>query len=183
MNHPWPSSYHRDCDRLVTSSYGDPGLRKFADRLHQSMQRDAVIQNTTDSLREFLQVDRVVLYYFHSQWQGQVTFESISYEEFSIFGLTGAEQCFSSKYASLYETGRISAIANVETDIVNSYYKEFLQSIEVRANLVVPILHVNKLWGLLICHHCQSARSWLQVDIEIIQKAAKIIEAATSNRK
>lgn len=66
------------------------GLQILLDRLVKRMQRDELVRQTTNQLRESLQVDRVVLYYFYREWQGQVTFESLSSQEFSILGSTGA---------------------------------------------------------------------------------------------
>ena len=48
-----------------------------------------LVQRITHDLRNYLDVDRVLLYYFYRQWEGQVTFESISADEFSILGSTG----------------------------------------------------------------------------------------------
>ena len=48
-------------------SHDDSDLRELVDRLHQKMQRDALIQKTTDELRDYLKVDRVVIYYFYRQ--------------------------------------------------------------------------------------------------------------------
>lgn len=55
-----------------------------------------------------------MLYYFYGQWEGQVTFESLSSKEFSILGSTGPDDCFNNEYAALYLAERIKAIANIE---------------------------------------------------------------------
>jgi light-regulated signal transduction histidine kinase (bacteriophytochrome) len=62
----------------------EEGLQRLLDGLVKTMQRDELVRQTTNQLKESLQVDRVVLYYFYGQWQGQVTFESLSSQEFSI---------------------------------------------------------------------------------------------------
>ncbi len=78
--------------------HGEEGLRKLLDRLVRTMQQDELVRQTTNQLKELLQVDRVVLYYFY-KWQGQVTFESLSSEKFSILGFTGPDDCFKDEYA------------------------------------------------------------------------------------
>lgn len=159
----------------------DTGLQKVFDRLTTTLARDMLVQTTTNSLRESLQVDRVVLYYFYREWEGRVTFESLSVKEFSILGSTGPNECFNGEYAALYEAGRVRAIPNIETEPIQACHRDFLRSLGVRANLVVPIL-TNKnqrLWGLLVAHHCQTIRTWSQSDVEIMQKAAQTL--ATSS--
>ena len=150
----------------------DPALQKITERLTNTLQRDTLVQKTTDYLRNLLQVDRVVLYYFYRQWKGQVTFESLSSRKFSILGSTGADQCFNGEYAALYEAGRVRAIADIEVESIEECHRNFLRDMQVRANLVVPILNHRGLWGLLVAHHCQSPRVWSSSDIEALQTAA-----------
>ena len=91
----------------------DPGLEKLLIRLSNNLAEDQLVQNVTDDLRKELRVDRVVLYYFYRQWQGRVTFESLSSGKYSILGSTGPDECFNGEYAALYQHGRVSAIADI----------------------------------------------------------------------
>ena len=158
-------------------------LQKISQRLNQRLQRDRLVQSTTDDLRRFLRVDRVVLYHFSTQWRGQVTFESLSHQKWSIFGSTGPDQCFNDEYAALYLAGRVRAIADIETEPIEPCHRDFLRYLHVRANMVVPILTDHRLWGLLIAHHCQSPRSWPENEIEQMKKAALTLATAPSIRK
>ncbi|TFI55901.1 GAF domain-containing protein [Mastigocladus laminosus UU774] len=154
------------------------GLQKVLERLIGTMERDALVIETTNRLRETLQVDRVVLYYFYYQWHGQVTFEALSSDEFSILGSTGPDGCFNDEYAALYLAGRVRAIPDIESEAIATCHRDFLRQLQVRANLVVPILTPKGLWGLLVAHHCQAPRQWLQSDIELMQTEAQILATA-----
>ena len=160
----------------------DAGLTRLVDRLSKKLAQDAIVQQVTDRLRNALQVDRVVLYYFYSQWKGQVTFESLRSEEFSIFGMTGAEECFNDEYAEMYLKGRVKAIVNVDLEPIHDCHREFLDSIRVRANLVAPILTDRGLWGLLVAHHCSDTRPWLESEIATIGEEARFLAQASSIR-
>jgi GAF domain-containing protein len=157
----------------------EEGLQKVLNRLVSTIERDALVRQTTNQLREMLQVDRVVLYYFYSHWEGQVTFESLSSDEFSILGSTGPDDCFNNEYAALYFAGRIRAIADIELEQIQACHRDFLRNLRVRANLVAPVLMPRGLWGLLVAHHCQAPRQWTPSDIEIIQQGAKTLATAT----
>ena len=154
------------------------GLQNIFERLVASIERDDLVQETTNSLRELLGVDRVVLYYFYRDWAGRVTFESLSNEKFSIFGSTGPDDCFNGEYAALYQAGRVRAIPDIETEPINDCHRDYLRSLGVRANLAVPVLNQKRLWGLLIAHHCQDTHFWTQSDIEAMQKAADSLAMA-----
>lgn len=154
----------------------DLGLQAFVQRLRSSGERDTLVQETLDHLQKTLQVDRVVLYYLYPQWKGQVTFESLSEPQLSIYGSTGADECFNQEYAELYLAGRTREISDIEAEPIHPCHKDFLRSIQVRANLVVPvILPPKKLWGLLIAHHCYNTRSWSSSDITVMKNAAEVL--------
>ncbi|MDY6940795.1 MAG: GAF domain-containing protein [Cyanobacteriota bacterium] len=157
---------------------GDPGLSRVAQNISKNLQRDRLVQRETDNLRQALEVDRVVLYYFYRQWKGQVTFESLSDRRFSILGTTGADECFNDEYAAMYLEGRVRAIADIETEPIHECHRQFLRGIGVRANLVVPILTAKGLWGLFVAHHCQSPRSWSGSDLKTMQTSARILATA-----
>jgi GAF domain-containing protein len=158
----------------------EQGLQNLLDRLVKTMQRDELVRQTTNQLRESLQVDRVVLYYFYGQWEGQVTFESLSSQEFSILGSTGPDDCFNNEYAALYLAGRVKAIADIELEPIQPCHRDFLRNMQVRANLVAPIVIPRGLWGLLVAHHCQGPHDWSPSDIEMMQTGAQTL-ATDSN--
>lgn len=155
-------------------------MRSILQRLGQTMQRDQLVQSTTDALRQSLQVDRVVIYYFYNQWEGQVTFESLSDRKFSIYGSTGPDQCFNDEYAELYLAGRARAMTDIETESIEPCHRDFLRYLKVRANLVVPILTAQGLWGLLAAHHCQGAKAWTEDDIQRMEKDALVLATSPS---
>lgn len=160
----------------------DQRLKQMVDRLTKNVQRDELVQQTTQDLRNLLQADRVLLYYFYREWKGQVTFESVSDPMLSIFGETGPDECFNGEYAALYLAGRVRAIADIETEPIQPCHREFLRTMQVRANLVVPILTQRGLWGLLVAHHCHP-RSWSASDIQAMQNGADTLAQSVSIRE
>ncbi|NER35096.1 MAG: GAF domain-containing protein [Oscillatoria sp. SIO1A7] len=150
-------------------------LRQINNRLGRNINREVVIQQALKEIRDFLDIDRVALYYFYNRWKGQVTVENLKSSQFSILGETGADECFNDRYAVLYEEGRVRAIADIETEPIHTCHRDFLRSIQVRANLVVPILTSEGLWGLLAAHHCTAPRIWTASEIQFMQKKAEIL--------
>ncbi len=168
-------------DRLPQLTHA-PSLQKVLDRISGTIERDQLVQQTTNQLRDNLAVDRVVLYYFYRQWKGQVTFESLSADELSIYGSTGPDECFNGDYAMMYLEGRVRAISDIETEAIAPCHREFLRDLQVRANLVVPILTAKGLWGLLVAHH-RSIHPWSDFDIEQMRSGAKALSTAPSIRE
>jgi GAF domain-containing protein len=170
LENPSPQGLNPDA-----SLAGDPKLQRLLTHLTVTLERDQLVKKITGDLQQKLRVDRVVLYYFYRQWKGQVTFEALSAPQFSIFGSTGPDECFNDEYAALYLAGRVRAIADIETEPIAECHRNFLRSMQVRANLVVPVLIPQGLWGLLVAHHCQSTRPWAASDITAMQQGAQAI--------
>jgi len=155
-------------------------LSSVLNRITNKLQQDQIVSDALHRLREQLDVDRVVLYYFCKQWKGQVTFESISEKKYSIIGSTGADDCFNFDYATLYLEGRIKATDDIEKATISDCHQEFLRSMQVRSNLVAPVLTHGKLWGLLVAHHCQNLRFWEASDIDSIREYSYYLASAPS---
>jgi GAF domain-containing protein len=154
---------------------GDPKLQRLIAHLSTTLERDRMVEQITHELQQSLRVDRVLLYYFYRQWKGQVTFEALSSQQFSIFGSTGPDECFNDEYAALYLAGRARAISDIEEAAIAPCHRNFLRSLQVRANLVVPVITAQRLWGLLVAHHCQSSRDWTDAQIAAMQQGAEAL--------
>ncbi|MFN6167004.1 MAG: GAF domain-containing protein [Pseudanabaena sp.] len=149
-------------------------------RITNKLQQDSLVHDALHELRECLDVDRVALYYFYTHWQGQVTFEALSDHKYSIICSTGADECFKRKYADLYIAGRIYWADDIETAPISDCHRDFLRSLQVRSNLVAPVLNNGKLWGLLVAHHCQDVKKWEDSDITSMRLYSQGLSAAPS---
>jgi len=167
---------------LDSALRADAGLQRIITHLSTTLERDSLVTQVTHDLQQMLAVDRVLLYYFYRQWQGRVTFEALSDQQFSIFGSTGPDDCFNGEYAALYLAGRVRAIADIDAEPIADCHRDFLRGLQVRANLVVPVLVTDGLWGLLVAHHCQSTRAWAEADIAAMRHGAETLAIAPSIR-
>jgi GAF domain-containing protein len=155
-------------------------LSSVLSRITNKLQQDQVVSDALQKLREHLNVDRVVLYYFYTKWKGQVTFEAVSEPKYSIIASTGPDDCFNLEYAELYLQGRICATDDIEKAPISDCHQDFLRGMQVRSNLVAPVLTNGKLWGLLVGHHCQDVRAWTSSDIDSIRQCSSYLAAAPS---
>jgi GAF domain-containing protein len=63
----------------------------------------------------------------------------------------------------------------ISLEPIEACHRDFLCNLQVRANLVAPIVIPRGLWGLLAAHHCQGPHDWSSSDIEMIQVGAQIL--------
>ena len=139
-------------------------------RIGQSLDLEVILNQTVMEVRQFLKTDRVVIYRFEPDWSGVIVAEAVTNSSQSIFGFKVKDPCFTAQHIEKYQQGRIQALSNVETADLTACYQEVLTSFKVKANLVIPIVANEKVWGLLIAHHCNSPRHWQEQEIELLKQ-------------
>ncbi|MDZ7963089.1 MAG: GAF domain-containing protein [Aulosira sp. DedQUE10] len=145
-------------------------LSRISQKIRQSLKLEEVLQTSVEEVRQLLTTDRVVLYQFANDWSGSIVVESVSPDYMSLLGMNIEDNCFSKEYAVLYRDGRIKAINDIYLAGLTSCHVKLLAQLQVRANLIVPIIRKDCLWGLLIAHHCQNSRRWEDWETDLLQQ-------------
>jgi PAS domain S-box-containing protein len=153
-------------------------LGEIVQRIRKSLNLEKILSTTVSEVRQFLQTDRVLIYRFFDDWSGVVAVESVSTEELSIQDTTIIDSCFGEAYIQLYQQGRIRVVEDIYTAGLTPCHVDFLANFQVRANLVVPILQEERLWGLLIAHHCYEPRQWQQLEVDLLKALSTTIAIA-----
>ncbi|HEY9654321.1 MAG TPA: GAF domain-containing protein, partial [Crinalium sp.] len=151
-------------------------LGTIALHIRQSLNLDDILNTTVAEVREFLQTDRVIIYQFQPDWSGIVIVESVAAAWQSILGRQITDSYFAETQGEAYKQGRISAINDIHAAGLAACHVELLTQLQVRANLAVPILQGEVLWGLLVAQQCHAPRVWEAAEIDFLQQLA--IQAA-----
>ncbi|XGV98539.1 MAG: response regulator [Leptolyngbya sp. BL-A-14] len=144
----------------------------ISQQIHQSLELDEILQTTVTEIRQFLQTDRVLVFRLEPDGHGTVVAESVGEAWRSVLYAHLHDPCFTKEYGDRYREGRLLSKANIYDGSLAPCHVDFLAQFQVRANLVVPILRDDLLWGLLIAHHCTAPRSWLATELELLQQLA-----------
>ncbi|MGE5656237.1 MAG: PAS domain S-box protein [Actinomycetota bacterium] len=159
-------------------------------RIRSSLDLQAVLKTTVAEVRQFLQTDRVVIFHFRPDWYGEVVVESVGAGWMPILNQTIEDPCFRESYITQYQEGRIRAIEDIYQANLGLCHIQLLASFQVRANLVVPIIQSEqslansqlqtpqRLWGLLIAHHCSAPRRWQVWEMELLKQLATQVAIA-----
>ncbi|KAM3110740.1 ATP-binding protein [Phormidesmis sp. 146-33] len=148
-------------------------------KLRRSLQSDEILQTAVTEVQQLLKADRVLIFRLWADGSGKVVQESVVPGYTVVLGRDIYDPCFPD-YRERYRQGRVNAITNVETANIDHCHLEFLQQFEVKANLVVPVLMRDHLWGLLIAHQCSSPRQWVDSETDLLQQLANQIGIALS---
>jgi PAS domain S-box-containing protein len=143
-------------------------INRISTQIRESLELMPVLQTTVQTVRSQLSTDRVVVYRFRANWTGEVVVEDVISPWHSTLGEIGTDNCFPEGLAANYETGRVRAIPDIYEAGLDACHRQYLETLQVRANLIVPILIKKQLWGLLIAHECRGPRQWTEGEIELV---------------
>jgi len=154
-------------------------LQQVTAEIRSTLDSDVILHTIVRKVRSLLQTDRVVIYRFTALYQGEVVVEDVAPEFESVLGRVFEDACFPREYIEQYRTdNHVRTVEDVEQYQVDECHREFLRSIQVKANLVVPICKANQLWGLLVAHECRAPRAWKATEVAILQQLADQVAIA-----
>ena len=93
------------------------------------------------------------------------------------------DPCFEAKYIEKYQNGRVRVIPNIYEANLTPCHIEQLERLEIKANLVAPIINEEKLLGLLVANQCSQFREWQSHEIRWFSQIAMQIGFALENAK
>ncbi|WP_341530809.1 ATP-binding protein [Nostoc sp. UHCC 0302] len=157
-------------ERLVT---------QIAQRIRQSLDLSEILNTTVSEVRQFLQTERVFIYRFSEDWSGSVSVESVAPGCLPIQGRKITDSFFA-KAASreLYKQGQTQSVDDIYTAGFSQCHVDLLSRLQVRANLVIPIVQGQQLWGLLVANHCSEPRQWQELEINLLKQLATQVAIA-----
>ena len=137
-------------------------------RIRQSLNINEILSTTVDEVRRFLKADRVLAYRFNGEWEGEVVVESVEPPWIASLGTDIKDICFRHGLWEKYRQGRRVINDDIPNSDMPDCYKKLMAQFQVQANLVVPILEKENLWGLLIVHQCSATRHWRSFEVDFL---------------
>jgi light-regulated signal transduction histidine kinase (bacteriophytochrome) len=147
-------------------------VKLVSEQIRGTLDLKITLQAVVREVRKLLNADRILIYQLSDNMDGEVVVEEISGSWKSALEIKAPSDCFPDEYGKLYFRGRVRAIDNIATASLSPCHREFLESLQIQANLIVPITISEKLWGLVIAHQCISPRKWHDDEIELLQQLA-----------
>ncbi|MGQ9866734.1 MAG: PAS domain S-box protein [Pseudanabaenaceae cyanobacterium] len=163
---------------LQSQAAADRLLATIAQRIGQSPYLVDVLDSTLETLRQFLQVDRVIVYRFLPDWSGRVECEAVNDLRLSLAGQQIQDPCLANPARQeRYRRGEVDVVSDVRAQ-GEPCYQDFMAQFQVRAKLVAPIVQGEELWGLILAHDCQKARRWTDQESQLLAQVATQIGIA-----
>jgi PAS domain S-box-containing protein len=138
-------------------------------KIRQSLKLEEILQTTVTEVQQLLKADRVLIFQLQSDGSGHVVQEAVVPGWPVTLGQDIFDPCFNADFKDRYRQGRVGSIADIDQGDIEQCYVDFLKQFGVRANLVVPILVKEDVWGLLIAHQCSGPRQWEVLEVELMR--------------
>jgi methyl-accepting chemotaxis protein PixJ len=168
-------------EQLAKTAERERVIGKTIERIRQSLDLQKTFQTTAREIRNFMEADRVALFKFDTvsnYRDGETIAEDVRPGYVSALAAKVTDHCFSQEMAEEYRKGRFCVIDDIyQADVANCYI-DILAQFQVRANLVVPLLKGEELWGLFCIHQCNGPRHWQETDIEFAKQIAAQLNVA-----
>jgi signal transduction histidine kinase len=146
-------------------------LTAIANRVNASLDLQVILDTTVAEIRQFLNTDRVIAYKFEPDWSGVVVAESVTQSCNSLIGRVLIDPYFGEAMVEPYKNGRIQVTDNIYLGLTECH-TNFLETLQVKALIVVPILQEGQLWGLLAAQECLRSRFWDRSSVTLLQQLA-----------
>ena len=162
-------------DQLFQQLEQQQALASITDRIRSSLDLETIFKTTAAEIRQLLNADRVGIFRFTPEtgWdEGEFVAEDVAPGVVSALAAKVYDHCFGPQFAAYYTQGRIQAVADIYAAELSNCHIQILEQFQVRANLIVPVLKGEDLWGLLCVHQCNNARRWQLTEIEFVRKIA-----------
>lgn len=156
-------------------------LTSIIDKIRSSLDLDTIFKTTATEIRQLLNADRVGVFRFTpgSGWdEGEFVAEDVASEFPSALAAKVYDHCFGSQFAVHYIQGRVQAVADIYNAELSDCHIQVMEQFQIRANLIVPVLKGDDLWGLLCIHQCTNPRPWQLSEIEFIRKIGNYFTVA-----
>jgi PAS domain S-box-containing protein len=138
-----------------------------------------ILREIAPEIRQLLDCDRFLIYQFHSRETGLILAESSGNTVSSLRSQEITHLVFDDEQQEHYKLGYVPIIEDIFATGLHPHQRDFFNSIQVRAYVVVPILRQHNLWGLLISQHCHKPHQWEQGEIDLLKQLAVQISIAT----
>jgi PAS domain S-box-containing protein len=153
-------------------------LAMITSQIHKSLDIDNILSTTVTVVRQMLNCDRVVIDQFYDDHQEKVIVESLRENVNSLLG-KDIISTWEQQFHNSYQDGKIYRIDDINDPSISENLKPLLNQLEIKAELVLPILLSNKelnhsetncLWGLLVIHQCDYPRQWNYGEINLLKQ-------------
>lgn len=138
--------------------------------MRQAANTETLLRTTVTEVRKLLQVDRAIIYRFHSDKNGIVLAESIVTGYTPSLGESLPAVIFGKENQLDYEQPQVLALNDIYENTFSAYQLQLLKQFQIKSSLSLPIVIDRQVWGLLVVQHCANSKQWREAQLSLLDQ-------------
>jgi PAS domain S-box-containing protein len=175
----WRETRHLELEREVQARTAELQARvkqeqvlaEIANRIRSSLNLPAILETTVKEVRSVLGCDRVAIWQFQADGSAIAVAESAASHQPSFLGRQVKDRSFTPDLHRDWNPHLI-VVSDIYTSQMADCHREFLQQLQIRAKILVPIVQGQTIWGILNAVESQAPRQWQPSEISLLQQLA-----------
>ncbi|MCW5312806.1 PAS domain S-box protein [Nostoc sp. KVJ3] len=177
-------------EALCESAERERAIAQVIQRMRQTLDLETIFAATTQELRQVLNCDRVVVYRFNPEWNGEFVSESVGDGWISLIeehnndpnlteGVLQDGRCLAKildstdnhledPYLQATQGASFRSVPDIYNAEFHPCYISLLERFQAKAYIIVPILYGSQIWGLLASYQNSDSRQWKPGEVNIV---------------
>jgi GAF domain-containing protein len=150
-------------------------------KIRESLDLETILKVTVQEVRRLLNADRVGIFRFDSDvgfCSGEFIAEDVLPKFNSALAVKVQDYCFGDHYAPQYHEGKVQVMSDVNSVGSKVPHLDVIERFQVKAQVIVPLMEGDELWGLLCIHQCTHTRDWEEAELDFVTQVAAQISVA-----
>ena len=155
-------------------------------KIRESLDLSVLFQTTTREVRKALHADRVSILKFYENSGdrfGKFITENVLADYDPAIPLEVPFSCFQDQYYLDLQIGKIQVFLDIDRAGFQECYRHLLSRLQVKSQIITPLMEDGELWGLLYIHQCSFYRNWKASEIQFIQQLSMHFSVALDHAK
>ncbi len=152
-------------------------LAEILAKLQKPLEMRDLFRTATQEMQQLLQVDRVAVYRFDSDWGGEFVDEfgtvSVGWESIILATRkTWNDSYMQETKGAQYRYGQVSVVHDVYNSDLSPCHIESLEHYCVQAYMIAPLFVDQRLWGLIGAYQHERVRHWEDSEVTFLSQLA-----------
>lgn len=160
-------------EELAEAAEREQAVSKVVDKIRRSQEVKTIFDTTTQEVRLLLKADRVGLYQFGENWEGEFVAESVATGWQPLVGTENAkvkDTYLQENKGGRYARGESHVVPDIYKEGFDSCHIELLETFQCRSYVLVPVFQDEVLWGILGVYQNSGPRQWQEQEVKLLRQ-------------
>jgi signal transduction histidine kinase len=130
-----------------------------------------MLQTATDKVQQVLQTDRVLIYHYKPRSKGDILAQSVTEARWQAHPGSDLTRQFQALCRQINRSKALVQSGGFNIDTSSRHH------FQIQAEVSIPVIVQDSLWGLLVVHQCRADRQWKAWELNLLHQLAIHLES------